>query len=199
MFHHAKGVPIYDPIMQGRTKQLFDVVTSDGRGWSLKTLLWGRLDAGTEFEFVIQRADIFTKAIALGFLKGLSVDSAVHELGTALVKHWNEKYLRDKTVQKVTDPRIAILLKNGQRRRFVYVEFAYPPLDEKDFTWVWSREGGRGLKGIKDGKVHFKWYYGQKQLFQVFRIPPGAYSFEVNWKRADLASFVAKTRNGFAK
>lgn len=192
IFHYVKGIPLYEPITEGRKKTLFDVVAPDGTGWSLKTLLWSRLNEGAEFEFVIQRADVFTKAILLGFVKGLSVQSAVSELGSALVKHWNKKYERDLQAQKVRDPRIAILLKNRPRREFAYIEMAYPPLKEEDYTWKWAREDGRGLKGQKEGRVHFKWYHSQKQLFQVVQIPREAYLFKLDWKRVSLDAFVAK-------
>jgi hypothetical protein len=198
IFHYVKGIPLYDPIAQGRTKQLFDVVTG-GRGWSLKTLLWNHLDAGAEFEFVIQRADIFTKAADLGFPKGLTTRSDPVKLGAALVRHWNGKHHRDLTEQKVRDPRIAILLKDSARRKFVYVEFAYPPINEGDYSWQWAKEDGQGLKGMKEGEVRFKWYHSQKQLFQIFRIPREAHRFEVKWKRANLSDFVTEMRNAFAK
>jgi hypothetical protein len=62
VFHHVKNIRLPDPITEGRTKLLFDAVASDGRGWSLKTLLWNQHLPGSNFEFVIQRADVFKKA-----------------------------------------------------------------------------------------------------------------------------------------
>jgi len=49
------------------------------------------------------------------------------------------------------------------------------------------------LKGSKDGVTRFKWYHGQKQLFEIFQIPKEAYNLQVNWKRATLKDFVEKS------
>lgn len=199
IFHHVKGIDIPDPITEGRTKRLFDAVTPDGRGWSLKTVVWAHREVGAPVEFVIQRADIFAKAAQLGYLSGLSATSEVEHLGAALIEHWNQKYKLDSGVQGVKDARLAILLKDVTRKKFTYIELEYPPLSPEDYTWSWSRKGGRGLKGHKDGKVRFKWYYGQKQLFEVIAIPPEAYSFALNWRRATLRDFVNKVGLTLAK
>ncbi len=199
VFHYVKNLDLPDPITVGRTKQLFDAVAPTGTGWSLKTLVWNRLSPDSSFEFVIQRADIFKKAKSLGFADGLNPNSDVKKLGTALIRHWNLKFQTDRDAQKVKNPRITILLKNTARRRFVYVELGYPPLVEKDYTWRWSKEDGLGLQGLKDGQVRLKWYHGQKQLFQVYRIPEKAYSFDLNWRRASLSDFVQNVRRTLAK
>lgn len=192
IFHYVKGIRLADPIREGRTKQLFDAVSPDGRGWSLKTLVWANQAIGSNFEFVIQRADIFKKAVELGFKRGLHAKSDTNDLGRALVMHWNAKFQRDSEAQEVTDPRVCILLKDLARRNFTYVEFGYPSLKPSDYTWSWSKQDGVGLKGFKDGVTRFKWYHGQKQLFEVFQIPKQAYKFQVNWKKATLKNFVEK-------
>jgi len=198
VFHYVKKLRLPDPIAEGRTKQLFDAVAPDGTGWSLKTLVWNRLTQGSSFEFVIQRADIFKKAKDLGFPDGLNPKSDVGTLGAALIRHWNLKFRKDLSAQRVRNPRIAILLKNVARRKFVYVEFGYPPLKEREYVWRWSREDGLGLQGVKDGRVRLKWYHGQKQLFQVYQIPEQAYSFELAWERASLTAFVESVRRTLA-
>ncbi len=192
LFHHVKAIKLADPITEGRTKKLFDAVAPDGRGWSLKTLVWDNQAVGSNFEFVIQRADVFKKAVELGFEKGLHPKSATNDLGNALVRHWNAKFTKDSKAQKVTDPRVCILLKDSARRNFTYVEFGYPSLKENDYTWQWSKQDGFGLKGFKGDTTRFKWYHGQKQLFEVFQIPHEAYKFKVDWKRASLKDFVEK-------
>lgn len=192
VFHHVKNIELVDPIKQGRTKQLFDAVAEDGRGWSLKTLVWENQEIGSSFEFVIQRADVFKKARDLGFSRGLSSSSAPRSLGKALVRHWNAKFEKDSAEQDVSDPRVCILLKDSARRNFTYVEFAYPPLKEDDYTWRWARTGGAGLKGIRDDRTRFKWYHGQKQFFEVFQIPEQAYKFELDWRRPSLKDFIKK-------
>ena len=93
IFHHVKGIRLVDPITEGRTKQLFDAVAPDGRGWSLKTY-WPNQAVGSSFEFVIQRADVFKKAVELGFKSGLTAKSVPNDLGKALVRHWNAKFQR---------------------------------------------------------------------------------------------------------
>ncbi|MFH7028647.1 MAG: hypothetical protein ACHBN1_25450 [Heteroscytonema crispum UTEX LB 1556] len=190
LFHYVKNIPLPDPITQGRTKQLFDAVASDGRGWSLKTLVSRNFTVGSSFEFVIQRANIFQKAAQLGFPEGLNSSSDIANLGAALIRHWNEKHQRDCIAQNVTDPPIVILLKNRLRKRLAYVEFAYPILQEADYRWRWSREGGFGLQGWKDEQVHLKWYPSGTQLFQVFQMPENAYYFELEWQKATLSNFV---------
>jgi hypothetical protein len=192
VFHHVKNIPLKNPITQGRTKELFDAVAADGRGWSLKTLLCSNQEIGSNFEFIIQRADIFKKANDLGFPGGLHAQSAPNRLGKALVRHWNAKFQKDSKTQGVTDPRICILLKNRSRKDFTYVEFAYPALDENDFRWSWSKKDGLGLKGFRQERVRLKWYHGQKQLFEVFQIPNKAYKFHLDWKRAELEDFMVK-------
>lgn len=192
IFHHTKGLRLVDPIKEGRTKQLFDAVAPDGRGWSLKTLLWANQAVGSNFEFVIQRADVFKKAVELGFRGGLSATSATKDLGRALIRHWNAKFHRDAEAQKVSDPRIGILLKDLARRNFTYLEFDYPSLNENDYTWQWSKQDGFGLKGMKQGQTRFKWYHGGKQLFEVFRIPEEAFRFQLEWRRSPLDQFVRR-------
>lgn len=180
-----------------RNKRLFDAIDSKGTGWSLKTLVWSRLTTGSSFEFVIQRADIFKKAGDLGFPDGLDRNTDPGVLGRALIEHWNRKFRADSKAQAVKAPRIAVLLKSIKRDRFVYVEFEYPPLRERDYVWEWSKEGGFGLWGKKDGRVQLKWYYGQKQLFQVFQIPAGAFAFELKWRRHALEEFFRRMQETF--
>ncbi len=91
IFHHVKGIKLADPITEGRNKQLFDAVAPDGRGWSLKTLVWANQTVGSNFEFVIQRADVFKKAVELGFKKGLTAKSFPNNLGKALCEALERK------------------------------------------------------------------------------------------------------------
>ena len=193
VFHYVKGIKLYDPYTVGRTKQLFDAVGPGGCSWSLKTLVWPSLEVGSKFEFVIQRADIFKKAELLGFSE-LSRQSSAADLGAALIRHWNAKFDIDSEAQKVKDPRLAVLLKQRDRKRFTYIETPYERLNEKEFTWKWTetKEGteGAGLQGTKNGAVRLKWYFGQKQLFEVCTIPAEAYTFTLDWARMSLPDFV---------
>jgi hypothetical protein len=193
IFSYVKGTSL----SQSRNKRLFDVVDTEGTGWSLKTLVWNRMRPGDSFEFVIQRADIFKKAEALGFKRGLRQDSDTADLGAALIRHWNMKYEADREHQGVHEARIALLLKDTRRSAFAYVEYAYPPLRERDFTWRWSKEGGYGLQGFERGSLRLKWYYGQKQLFQVFEVPADVFTFRLEWQRPDLDGFFEKMHDLF--
>ncbi len=182
---HMKGIPLASI----RNKRLFDIVAPDGRGWSAKTLKVSRnqLKVGGKFELVIQRADVFAKAAQLGFPRGLSARSSEADLGRAVITHWNRKYDGDLAFQKVKDPRVAILLKDEARRNFAYVEMPYPRANPADYTWQWSRQDGKGLKGFKNHDEYYKWYHGQKQLFEVFRVPKGASFLSVEWRRQTIS------------
>lgn len=69
IFSYAKGIPIVDPLSNIRSKRLYDIVDLNNQiGWSAKALQLGKtLSTPLSFELVIQRADIFKKANALGF------------------------------------------------------------------------------------------------------------------------------------
>ena len=190
VFHYVKRVRLPDPVREGRSKLLFDCVDSSvKRGWSLKSLQWSRLDVGTSFEFVIQRADIFKKAEELGFDE-LTVNSPEQVLGRAVVRHWNEKLTKDAEVQGVADPRMAMLLKSRDRERFVYMEVAYPRLSAEEFEWRWSNPSKQGLQGWRKGTLKLRWYPNQKQLFECFPIPEDSYRFRVSWDRLALPAFI---------
>ena len=86
VFSYIYNLPLVDPLTNTRAKLLFDVVdASRSIGWSCKALQWPIVPGG-EFELVIQRADIFKKAAALGF-PALNVGSPCAVLGEALLKH----------------------------------------------------------------------------------------------------------------
>lgn len=192
IFHHVKGIHLPDPIREGRSKKLFDAVdTTSGTGWSLKALQRETVEVGTRFELVVQRADIFKKARNLGFDK-LTINSPPEDLGEALIKHWNNKYHADADAQGVKNPRVAILLKRGDRKRFAYIELDYPPFEKDEFTWQWTSEAREGLQGFYKnvGQVKLRWYPGQKQLFECFEIPQEAFVFDIQWRRLETIEFI---------
>lgn len=189
-FHYVKGLPVPNPLVEGRTKRLFDAVDQAKHiGWSLKAVQWGNLAAGTQFELVIQRADIFKKAVALGFAK-LDATSPPEDLGRALIRHWNEKVVGDGKYQGVTDARVGILLKDNARKNFVLVESSYPPFNEEAFAWKWTNATATGLQGFSDGRLKLRWYPNQKQLFEVFHIPDQATRVSISPARIDADEFV---------
>lgn len=175
IFHYVKNIPLSDPT-SGRTKLLHDAVDLRTQtGWSLKTIQLPNLTPGLTFAFVIQRADVVTKASTLGF-PGLTVDSPPVTLGEAIIRHWNQKLIQDRHLQGVIDSYESILCKKKNAIEYVYVEFPLTPFDPVQFSWNWSidrstGEAGKGLQGKVDGKLTLVWYKNQKQLFKVQTIP----------------------------
>lgn len=189
-FHYVKALPIPNPLIQGRTKRLFDAVDDgSGIGWSLKALQRANLATGAQFELVIQRADVFKKAEALGF-DTLTVQSPEQDLGRALIRHWNRKTIADSTYQGVADPRVGILVKNRARTQFVFVEASYPPFDEGAFEWRWTNPQREGLQGFLEGRLKLRWYPNQKQLFEVFDVPAQATRVSLVPARVDPDDFI---------
>ncbi|MFM6345436.1 MAG: hypothetical protein ACKPFK_09860, partial [Dolichospermum sp.] len=67
IFHYVKDIPLTDPAL-GRSKLLYDAVNFLTKtGWSLKSLQLSNLKISSTFFFVIQRADVISKADQLGF------------------------------------------------------------------------------------------------------------------------------------
>jgi hypothetical protein len=120
VFHFAKNLPLRDPLSDGKSKRLFDAVDARNKiGWSLKAKQCGSAKSmriGMRIEFVIQRADAFSKSNALGFLAGLSKIDPPAEIGRAVTMLWNLKVEEDVRVQGIEIPKLAILLKSPDRR-----------------------------------------------------------------------------------
>ncbi|GAB4415199.1 MAG: hypothetical protein Fur0044_10230 [Anaerolineae bacterium] len=67
IFAYAKGIETTDPLKNIRSKRLFDVIDKERKiGWSVKAVQRA-IYLPCDHEVVIQRADIFKKAIRLGF------------------------------------------------------------------------------------------------------------------------------------
>jgi hypothetical protein len=187
IFCYAKQVAMVDPFDNIRTKKLFDVVDIPKKiGWSAKALQ-KNITPGCDFELVIQRADIFKKQNALGY-NGLTRESPTATLGEALLKHWHQKIENDASEQNVTDKRICILLKQRNNRKFAYVEESLMEYEPKDLKWEWSDDTKTGLKGIRkaDDFVVYKWYPGQTQFFERFKLHKDTYIFDLQPKRLSM-------------
>ena len=175
IFHYVKNIPLSDPT-SGRTKLLHDAVDCRTQtGWSLKTIQLPNLNPGLTFAFVIQRADVVTKAPALGF-PGLTVDSPPATLGEAIIYHWNQKLVQDRNLQGVINSYEGILCKKRNAIEYIYTEYPLTPLDPAKFSWNWSIDkntgnAGKGLQGKIGDKLTLIWYKNQKQLFKVQTIP----------------------------
>ncbi len=163
---HLNGVGAPDPLR--RHKLLFDVVDNSSKiGWSAKTLVWA-FEVAAQCEFVIQRADVFKKADELGF-GHLDRDSDPELIGEAIRIHWLRKVQEDSVAQSVSTRKIAILLKDRQRRRFGVIEEELEVPDKDELIWAWTNESKTGLQGRSstDGQLKYRWYANQKQLFEV--------------------------------
>lgn len=192
IFHYVKGLQPPDPHSTQRKKLLFDAVdTKKGIGWSLKSHQ-GVPHPNKVFEVVIARADILDKKAALGF-PDLSLDSDPAILGSAILKHWLGKFQNDKGIQKVKRPRIAILVKSRNHRRYALIEQDLQPLDADAIRWTWTHNARKGLQGKRqdNGQVVYRWYANQKQLFESFTLTPQAFFFEVNIHRIAPEAFMA--------
>lgn len=191
LFCYVKQVDFVDPFLGIRSKKLFDVVdTNNNIGWSAKTVQWNFKEGG-EFEVVIQRADIFKKRESLGFPE-LNMNSEPDLIGSALLKHWEDKIIGDALSQKVTDRRVCILIKNIDNKKFAYFEedFAIYKLD--NIIWNWTNNTKTGLQGIRkeDGFCVYRWYPNQKQFFERFKFGNGNFSFEIEPKRIGLNEII---------
>jgi hypothetical protein len=191
IFAHVRQIPLVDPLTETREKKLFDLVDKKRKiGWSAKALQTN-VKPGGEFEFVIQRANIFKKAKSLGF-PPLSVKSSPALLGKALMKHWfDEKIKRDMSTQGVDDPRVCILLKSTDRTRFTFVEEPLEIFSAEGLDWRWTDSNKTGLQGWKGGQLMFRWYHGQTQFFQRFRVPDNAPVITLSPKRLAIGTVIS--------
>lgn len=186
---------LYQTQHHRRTKLLHDAVdTTTATGWSLKSLQLKSLTVGNTFLFVIQRADVITKAAKLGF-PGLTEQSSPAELGAAIVQHWNEKIISSQAAQSITNSYEGILLKIIKGYEYIYCEFPLNPLDPNAFSWAWTVDrvtgiSGAGLQGNVAGKLELVWYKNQKQLFRARTIPPEAVHIRVKRTRITLDRYV---------
>lgn len=192
IFAYAKGIPLVDPLSNIRSKNLFDVVDQKQKiGWSIKAIQ-KPIRLPHDYDLVIQRADIFTKADLLGFGE-LSMDSPTEVLGSALLKHWYDlKVENDAQVQNVVDKRVCILLKSKDRRDYVYLEEELAFYDASELNWRWTNKQRKGLQGsrVRDGKLVFRWYPSQKHFFEIFNFSADSYRFQIEPTRLATAEVV---------
>lgn len=191
IFCYTKQVEFVDPLAGIRSKRLFDVVDSAKQiGWSAKALQWN-MKEGSEFELVIQRADVFKKRVALGF-PNLKISSSTDQIGSALLKHWKDKVTEDSTIQKITDKRVCILIKNVSNTKFAYFEEELKIYKPNELNWKWTDSTKTGLQGIRksDNFCIYRWYPNQKQFFERFKFEKGNFIFEIEPKRIGLNEIV---------
>jgi hypothetical protein len=151
-------------------------------GYSVKSLKWSFPDGvETEFELVIQRADIFKKAAMLGF-EHLDINSDPQNLGKALLEHWRIKVEGDASFQNVEDKRIFVLLKSKNNKKFAFFEEDIKLYQPNEITWKWTDETKTGLQGIRneDQMCIYRWYPNQKQFFERFRLPRNIQKVEIS-------------------
>jgi len=194
IFHYVKDISLTDPAL-GRSKLLYDAVNIITQtGWSLKSLQLNNLKVGNTFFFVIQRADIISKADQLGF-SGLTELSSPQELGAAIIQHWNEKLITNQSLQGVENSYESILLKTIKGNEYIYCEYPLYPLNPTNFNWAWTvnkktSKSGAGLQGSVGDKVELVWYKNQKQLFKARIIPPEAVRINIERTRLNPEIYV---------
>ena len=172
IWEHAKGIDGIDPFYNIRSKLLYDVVdTKTKMGWSVKSLQWA-VHPNCEFELVIQRADVFKKAEALGFEK-LDSNSDPNLIGAALLKHWALKVHGDARQQDVQSKRIMVCLKSLDKSTYTILEEDVKIYAPADLYWKWTNASKNGLQGIRksDNVMVYRWYPSQKQFFERFVLP----------------------------
>ncbi|MEK6615022.1 MAG: hypothetical protein AABZ32_02755 [Bacteroidota bacterium] len=196
IFCYTKNLKIVDPLFGLRKKYLFDIVDEKNKiGWSAKAVQW-TIKEGSEFELVIQRADVFKKRNALGFPK-LKRSSNPDEIGAALLKHWQDKVNEDACKQKVKDKRVCILIKSSGNKKFAYFEEDLAIYNPKDLKWKWTDKTKTGLQGIrkKDSFCVYRWYPNQKQFFERFKFPKGSFIFSLEPRRIPLNVLIEVLNN----
>ena len=183
ILEYTKQIDGVDPFCHIRSKRLYDVVDKKAKtGYSVKSLKWSFRDGvETEFELVIQRADIFKKAAMLGF-EHLDINSDPQNLGKALLEHWRIKVEGDASFQNVEDKRIFVLLKSKNNRKFAFFEEDIKLYQPNEITWKWTDETKTGLQGIRneDQMCIYRWYPNQKQFFERFRLPRNIQKVEIS-------------------
>lgn len=191
ILEYTKGIEGIDPFTNIRSKLLYDVVDTKNKiGDSVKSLKWA-FTVGTEFEVVIQRADIFKKSASLGF-GHLNMSTDPQTLGAALLEHWRRKVEADAAVQHVKDRRIFVLLKSKNNRQFAFLEEDIRLYRPQELTWIWTDETKTGLQGIRneDQMCVYRWYPNQKQFFERFKLPSRIQQIELEPIRLKKAQVV---------
>lgn len=193
ILEYTKEIDGIDPFTNIRSKRLYDVVDTRTKiGYSVKSLKWS-FHAGTEseFELVIQRADIFKKATALGF-EHLDINSDPQTLGAALLEHWRIKVEEDAVFQDVNDKRVFVLLKSVDNKKFAFFEEDIKLYQRDEITWKWTDNTKTGLQGIRneDQMCVYRWYPNQKQFFERFKLPANIQKIEINPIRLEKAQVV---------
>jgi len=158
-------------------KLLFDVLR-DQSGWSLKTHLASK-KKGDTFEVVIQRCDILKD-------RNISLDNPVEVLGESILSHFNRFFNTSVDRQKVTDPRVAFLIRDRSQKNFTFFQKQYELYESDKITWRWANDNNRSIMGFVHDKLVLRWYRSGTQLFGVYQIPIDAHVFQINWQRASL-------------
>jgi hypothetical protein len=171
------------------TKLLYDVIDLKNLiGRSVKTIR-GRVTRGARVEPIIARADIYGKALELGYDE-LSEKDHPQYLGNALIRFWNDKMQDHADLIGIKAKKISMLVKSFELTEFAYFEKDLEQYNEDDFKWRWTDDQRVGLIGFPEGKDYwkFKWNPKGQQLFEAWVIPNNAYIFEVTPKHFSMAA-----------
>lgn len=191
IWEYAKEIDGVDPFYNIRSKKLYDVVDQSTHiGWSVKSLQWA-FRPNCEFELVVQRADVYKKAVELGF-PPLNSNSDPNLIGAALLKHWNNKIESDAIAQGVQSKRIMVLLKTVDKKHFAVLEEDIHQYTADEISWQWTNNQHNGLQGIRsnDGRCVYRWYPSQKQFFERFVLPESSQLIHIEPKRLSKEEIV---------
>ena len=191
IWEYTKEIEGIDPFYHIRSKKLYDVVDNRTKtGWSIKSIQWPFYN-NCEFELVIQRADVFKKALNLGF-ESLDINSEPNLIGAALLKHWQLKVLEDAAAQEVNSKRILVLLKTIDKKQYAVFEEDIRQYAPTELYWEWTSPSKNGLKGYQrsDQRCVYQWYPSQKQFFERFVLPESTQKIEISPLRLKKAQVV---------
>ena len=172
LLKYSKGIEGHDPFFETRKKLLFDVVDETNHvGWSVKSININKktIEDCNKIEVVIMRADVYKKAEQLGF-SALDKNSDPQDIGTAVLKLWNNKINEDSIKQNVQDRRVFVLIKNNQNKKYLLYQPALKSYSPCEIEWRWTDDNKDGLQGmVKSTKqLVYRWYPGGKHLFEDF-------------------------------
>ena len=160
-------------------KLLFDVY-HNSVGWSLKTKVESsRIDFDSTFSVVLKRSDILKN-------RSLSLNSPAQDLGNYVIADLQNFYSISVQQQSITDSRIAFLIRDTKERNFFLFQQRYQPYDQSAIKWKWANERQNSIIGYFNDIPVLSWYRRGTQTFGIYKIPPDAHKFIIDWKRADL-------------
>jgi hypothetical protein len=156
-------------------KRLFDVTKGD-IGWSLKTL---QTTSDEKFELVLKRCDVIKRDFAW------QTENA-QIIGDTVIQSFADFYEKSLVDQRVSEPRIAIMLVHKKALRFRVFQMGMKMYLREEIIWEFSRLDKedkekseiKSIIGKVDGKAVYRWYRSGTQLFGIYDLPKEAITYE---------------------